>query len=337
MKLGILSDLHLGESKYRKVRNDQNIYCSINNESFKEAMLILKNKNVDAILIAGDIFDSPNPDVQSILLANEILSNIGMPVYIIGGNHDYSQRNFANGYHSFDLLFGNNLIKSVFEPLVLDLGDCLLTMIPHKQNTPETYQKIYNGNLDNQKKTSILMFHGVVDLNSENCYNDNSVDKNVLSNYHLVIAGDVHLPNMIKTKSSTILVPGSLMPSQLFITDSRPSAYIYNTNSKRIEKIGLETPPIVFNIFSDDLNKTLKEIGSNCRENDLYFIKYKNGIKDIDETLYKKALKNSLNLSIQSENEVSVEAIKKVTDFWSFIKDEYPEYFDEFKSITVSQ
>lgn len=333
MRFGIFSDSHLGVTKFRKMSNLQNAYCTLNNNAFNEAIDILSDKNLDGVIIPGDLFDSPNPDVQSIIVSKS-LSKLNSPVYLLGGNHCFSQRYDAIGYHAFDLLDNSNLIKIHREPKIFDFDDCDVTFVPYKHLNPDGFKKIYRGKLRSKSKCSILVVHGYVDLNDDSESEEYRLPKEVAANYDLVIAGHIHIPQMIETDSTSILVPGSLMPSaQATAYTPKPSVYIYDTESKTYEAIPLKGVPKIKEIITDDINATLQMIADAQNSvNDIYFIRYSGKTEDIDEYLYKKANQNSLNLSIQT-NEISESiSIQKVSDFWTFINESYPEYYDEFKN-----
>lgn len=338
MRFGIFSDAHLGVSKFRKLTNLQNTYSLINYEAFKEALSIIKDKNVDGIIIPGDLFHSPNPSVQSIVVANE-LSKLHIPIYLLGGNHDYSQRDNIIGYHPFHLINGDNLECIVDDCKFYDFIDCDLTMIPYKSLNAETFKKIYKGKLINKSKKSILAIHGYVDLNSNNSQNNSedseyALPKEIAANYDLVISGHVHIPQLIKTESTTILTPGSLMPSNQSNSNTlKPSVYIYDSSNGDIDIINLKNSPKIHNIITNDINQELQKISESEFNNDLYFIKYNGRMKDIDEYYYMKASQNVLNLSIQTSEIIKEIEIEKVSDFWNFIKDSHPNYYDEFKEL----
>ena len=73
MKIGIFSDCHLGIRKFRKIYNYQNSYESLTNTVFNEALTIMKNKKVDNLIIAGDLFDNPNPSIKTIKEAYKLI------------------------------------------------------------------------------------------------------------------------------------------------------------------------------------------------------------------------------------------------------------------------
>lgn len=388
MKIGIFSDCHLGIRKFRKIYNYQNSYESLTNTVFNEALTIMKNKKVDNLIIAGDLFDNPNPSIKTIKEAYKLIpfseslnnnnnnnsndnNSVNGKVFLLGGNHDWSQNNEAIGCHAFDLFNDNNIISAFNEPRIITTYDnntnseVEITLLPYKSLTPENFQKIFKGKLDLKRKKDkekgignkryILAIHGMIDLNNEFANDKNNVfyiPKEVATNYDLVICGHVHIPSYIKTIGTSILTPGSLMPSNQAINTisddkygnnySKPSVYIYDSITNNIETIQLTTSPEVINIITEDINNTLKAIADGKYNNNMYFIKYGKSSKDIDEAIYKLACQNVLNISIQT-NEMSnfynSEDFEEssynnlIKDFWKFTEKEKPEYIDEFKNI----
>lgn len=95
MKFAHLSDLHLGlRLNGLSLAQDQAYILD-------EIIGILKEEEVDAVLIAGDIYDSSQPSAETVSLYSgflEKLSCLEKPVLIIPGNHDSAARlSFASG------------------------------------------------------------------------------------------------------------------------------------------------------------------------------------------------------------------------------------------------
>lgn len=331
LKIGIMPDLHLGVSKFRKMSGLQNAYSKVNNESFVEGMNVLNENEVDIIIKPGDIFDSPNPGVESIYLANSVMESIDIDKIVVGGNHDYSQRLMSMGHHAFSLL-SDKRTETVYKDFkIFEFNDCDITVIPYKSINADTFGSVFKGKLKNKDKKSILVIHGYVDFLEES-ESEYALPVTIASNYDLVIAGHVHLRNLVETASTSILTTGALMPSDKAISETdRPAVYIYDTETGIIRTIILKSSPTVLNITTSDINKTLIEISNNISDNCIYSIVYRGKIQDVDEYLYKMALQNSLNLSLRSTEEISLKKIDKVSSFWSFIESEHPKYYEEFK------
>ncbi len=87
MKFAHIADAHLGAfSKNETLRN-------YNLEAFRRAIEISVEEGVDFIIIAGDLFHNPLPDMDIVRRTVEILNlprERGIPVYVVYGSHDFS-------------------------------------------------------------------------------------------------------------------------------------------------------------------------------------------------------------------------------------------------------
>lgn len=130
MKFMHLSDLHLG----KRVNEFSMIEDQI--DILRQILTIAKDEAVDAVLIAGDVYDKPIPPVEAVRLLDQFLVDLGelhLPVFLISGNHDSVQR----------LSFGSRLLKEgglfiapeydgTMEPVTLrdEFGDIDIYMLP---------------------------------------------------------------------------------------------------------------------------------------------------------------------------------------------------------------
>lgn len=130
MKFMHLSDLHLGKRV--------NGFSMLEDQSdiLKEIIGIVRDEQVDAVLIAGDVYDKTVPSAEAVRLFDHFLTKLAdssAAVFVISGNHDSPER----------LSFGGNLMKSrnvyvslVFagapSPIVLsdEYGEVYFYMLP---------------------------------------------------------------------------------------------------------------------------------------------------------------------------------------------------------------
>lgn len=89
MKLIHLSDLHLGKKLNEFPLFDDQKYI------LQQIIDIAIEERPNCILIAGDIYDKSIPPAEAVLLLNDFLNRLtelGIPVCIISGNHDSAER-----------------------------------------------------------------------------------------------------------------------------------------------------------------------------------------------------------------------------------------------------
>ena len=85
MRFAHLGDLHLGKkvNSYSMVENQRMVLRQVVEKAVK--------KEVDAVILAGDIYDSPVPEADAMDVLNEFLSALkkeDIDVFMIAGNHD---------------------------------------------------------------------------------------------------------------------------------------------------------------------------------------------------------------------------------------------------------
>ena len=90
-RIALISDVHLGTRQYGIQERYEDFL-----EAFRKFGKAMEEHRPDAVIIGGDLFDSPRPDAKSVFTAKEVvkrIKNAGIPVYGIDGNHD-----LADGY-----------------------------------------------------------------------------------------------------------------------------------------------------------------------------------------------------------------------------------------------
>ena len=89
MKLFHISDLHLGKKVYEfSMLTDQKYALS-------QICDLAETHQPDGILISGDIYDKSIPPIEAVQLLDQFLTRlqkIGIPIYMISGNHDSATR-----------------------------------------------------------------------------------------------------------------------------------------------------------------------------------------------------------------------------------------------------
>lgn len=105
MKFAHLGDCHLGSWRHPELKD-------LNLKSFQYAISLCIKEKVDFVLIAGDLFDSSYPPIDTLkdaFFEFRRLKDSGIPVFLISGSHDYS----ASGKTFLDVLEKAGLCKNL--------------------------------------------------------------------------------------------------------------------------------------------------------------------------------------------------------------------------------
>ncbi len=159
MKFAHLSDCHIGGWREPKLKE-------LGLLSFSKAVEECIKKQVDFILISGDLFDTPIPQIEVIKSVAEILSSVkkfGIRVYIIPGSHDFS----ASGKTMISVFEKAGIVKNVMQihnnvlELTADQSGAKLTGVFGRIGGLETedYKKIDFSKVSIEKGFKIFLFH----------------------------------------------------------------------------------------------------------------------------------------------------------------------------------
>lgn len=105
MKFAHLGDCHLGGWRHPELKE-------LNLKSFQEAIVRCIKERVDFILIAGDLFDTAYPPIDTlgdVFHEFRRVKEANIPVYLIAGSHDFS----AAGKSFLDVLEKAGFCKNV--------------------------------------------------------------------------------------------------------------------------------------------------------------------------------------------------------------------------------
>ncbi|OFI46091.1 exonuclease sbcCD subunit D [Floricoccus penangensis] len=90
--------------------------------AFEQIKEIAKNESVDALIIAGDLYDRSIPSVEAVTTFNEMLTDLvineKIPVYAISGNHDGAKRlNFGRDFFADSNFYLSTNIEEAMKPV----------------------------------------------------------------------------------------------------------------------------------------------------------------------------------------------------------------------------
>lgn len=147
LRLLHLSDLHIGRRLGSVSFLEDQVY--ILNQIFDLA----KERSIDAILICGDVYDRSVPPVDAVNVLDSILnrfSTLGVPIYIVGGNHDSIERlSFGNSMLRHSNVYISSKYSGTLQKEVLTdgYGELDLYLMPYV--TPAEVKAIHNVEVKN--------------------------------------------------------------------------------------------------------------------------------------------------------------------------------------------
>ena len=133
MKFIHTSDWHIGRQFHNVSLLDDQRHV------LEQVIEHIKNESVDAVIIAGDIYDRSVPPAAAVSLLDEVLnticSDLGIPVILIPGNHDGAER----------LRFGSNQLSQAGLHIIGDLNQITQPVVLNKNGFDVSFYGIpYN-------------------------------------------------------------------------------------------------------------------------------------------------------------------------------------------------
>lgn len=221
MKFLHLSDLHLGKNLNGFSLYQDQAYI------LNQVVQIAQNEQIEAVIIAGDIFDKSVPNSQAIQLFDEFLTSwaeLNLPVFIISGNHDNAQR-VAFGANLFkqNNIFISPVYNGNLSPITLEdnFGKINFYLLPFLKPTtvrnffPDEEITSYNQAIEvalknislNTNERNILIAHqfvtGAYICDSEDIVvgGIDNIDANLFQDFDYVALGHLHTPQTVLRES----------------------------------------------------------------------------------------------------------------------------------------
>lgn len=250
------SDWHLGISMH-------NISMHEEQKHFKETLKqIIINNNIDALIVAGDIFDSSVSNSDAISLYNDIATEICLsmkiPMLVIAGNHDGAARLASMR----ELLMGSGMYVSGkltkdIQPVIFKDTDVYLIpffnvdevryLYPEEEiGSYESAMNIVCDNIRknmNRSKSNIVISHSFVGgaklADSERSAavgTVNIVSKEVFREFSYVALGHIHRKQKL---SENIYYSGSPLKYSINEATHQKSMLIYDSLNSQIEEVNV--------------------------------------------------------------------------------------------------
>jgi len=326
-KIGILADCHLDAKPYGLEEKRQDIF-----KSFVLAVKILKKKDIDLLIVAGDLFDNEKPSFEAYYYANYL--TVFDNVFFIEGNHD---RGVSNFFESIGIK--KREYFAINDKLVI-------AGIDYIDNHNELRKKIYQIQNDLEAKNTILVLH--CNINTVMPYLKESskvIFKSDLNEFKLSIIGHFHNSYY----DGKILVPGSLERLNVLNTEER-KVFILEIDEKNninVEPILIPTRKIIEVKDKKELNKVLKEESlkpivfytgnpSELSMSDILLAEKKCLLFDIKHK-FKKAVDGLLNQEIEINLEKVKEFLWNVLNENNINKDLIKVFMENYGNIKKAQ
>ncbi len=255
MRILHLADLHIGKKvhSYSMLEEQRHILC-------EETMYVIRDNNIEVVLIAGDIYDTPMPSGQAVELFDEfltLLNELNIKVYIIPGNHDSAERmSFAS-----DILKNNSIYIS--KPLNYDVDNARLEscelcdeygkvniyLMPYLRSG-NVKEIIDNTDIDKNERNILVAHQFVSCIGYENELSDSEVisiggvdniDVGIFDEFDYVALGHLHAPQHIGRE--TVRYAGSILKYSFSETDQKKSFTLIDFREKK--NISIEKIPVV--------------------------------------------------------------------------------------------
>lgn len=286
-----LSDLHIGKKIHEFPLFEDQRFVLL------QALDLVKKENLDAIVVAGDVYDSSAPSAEAMEFYDWFLSEaykLGKPILIISGNHDSAER----------LSVASSILSSAGVHIATKVEDCLNPVeiggvnfyllpffrISHVNqwlgSSADSYESALEAILEkldiDESKPNVLLTHqayvpssgkvsssgseAAVDIDSEGYIGGSEViDIATLFKFDYCALGHIHKSQNIATNAR---YPGALLRYHVDEAGTERSFTIVSINEK---KATIETRPISFMRDLVILEGTIEDLATR-EGNDTNFV-----------------------------------------------------------------
>ena len=228
MNFLILGDLHFRvQSPINRKDNIEKVF----RDKFKQVKKIIKKEKIEMVLCVGDILDKARVVNETLLLADELLSSLEIPIITCVGNHDLVS-NTMNNYNVSSInilerLCGN--LKIEREKRFIEI-DNIRIYINNWGNDNFIVEDIDNNYVN------IMLTHSMI-VKAKGMFDSIGIDE-VETNVDLLITGHNHC----KFKTDNIYNPGSLvrLTTGAGDFDRQVEVGVLDTNTMNIEQVLLD-------------------------------------------------------------------------------------------------
>ncbi len=166
MKIIHIADTHLGLAAFSRIdpESGMNLREKQIYDNFLKGINDIINAKPDALVHAGDLFDTVKPKTKAyttVLEAMERLNNAGIPLIIIAGNHSMTKTRYTTSpYEVLSYHPAKILIAYKFRYEKVELQDTLFHLLPNMLR-PEDYRTEFEKIELSSRHSNILVTHGL--------------------------------------------------------------------------------------------------------------------------------------------------------------------------------
>lgn len=259
-----MADIHLGAWREPKLRE-------LNEQAFTQAITETITLKPDFVIIAGDLFNTAMPPIESIAIAVKKLRELKdnqIPVYLVAGSHDYTPA----GKTLIDVLEHAGLCTNVFkanqtgEKLKLEFttdektGAKLTGILGRRGTLEKEYYELLDRSIEQEKGFKIFVLHTTLtELKTTDLQEAESITLSLLpAGFDYYAAGHVHKFKISEIEGKRIVYPGPIFPNNIAELEKETGSYILYEDGK-ITRKELNIKPVK-TITINCTNKTTEQI-----------------------------------------------------------------------------
>ena len=250
MKFSHIADCHIGGWREEKL----NILTI---EAFEKAISISIEKQVDFILLCGDLFNTALPSIDFLKRTIQTLKkckDLGIPIYFIAGSHDFSasKKTMLEVIEHAGLAINVNKQEVIDDKIKLNFtidpktGAKLTGLIGKKGQLEKTdYENLIKTNLEQEPGFKIFLFHtSLTELKPKELEKMDSFSTNLLpKTFNYYAGGHIHIVESLNLEQyKNIVYPGPTFPNSFSELEklNQGGFYIYNDGELEYQKISLK-------------------------------------------------------------------------------------------------
>lgn len=263
MKLLLLSDAHC---RYLAPENriDKDFFNDVVLRKLKAVVDIANEQDVDALLQAGDLFDSSDPTRYVCAEVIKVLKRSNAPIYTVLGQHDVAFRALEDITRTGAYLLESTGVIQIVglnkKPVYAPVGMMISGLSFEQDYDPQPVEKSDTVNFN------ILVAHATVGEKPLYPGDESESVRRFIKkhkNFDLVLLGDVHTEFQDDFLGTQVFNTGPLIRKSIAEKLQKPNVIIYDTETRKYERIEVPHKPWreVFN-----LQEEKKEADSKLEE-----------------------------------------------------------------------